>query len=61
MDASHVALLFFFVFFLYRFYFCISPPYQQRGGGGVSLSDFRFLLFFPSSVEHDRNWPLPEV
>ena len=31
------------------------PPNEQRAGGGA-LPDFLFLLFFPCSADHKRDW-----
>ena len=30
-------------------------PNKQRGGG--ALPDFFFILFFPCSADHERDWP----
>ena len=40
------------VFFLFFFF-----ERAARGGGGGALPDFRFFLFYPCSVDHERDWP----
>ena len=37
------------------FIYILFSPYKQRGGG--ALPDFLFLLYFPCSANHERDWP----
>ena len=41
------------------FYFIFSERAAFGGGRGGALPDFPFLLYFPCSADHERDWPPP--
>ena len=45
------------IFYFILFYFSLNEQRARGGGRGGALPDFFFLLFFPCSADHERDWP----